>query len=126
VRWYVAAAEAEEVEELEEHPDEAYVTLATNDVYAVGAMVLAYSLRATCTTRQLVVMVTPEVSSAMRELLPQFFDVIFDVTPIDSNDFDNLSLLNRQVRPTNRARTGGGSCSASASKSGKWQFFSIA
>jgi len=82
---------------MEEHPDEAYVTLATNDVYAVGAMVLAYSLRATCTTRQLVVMVTPEVSNAMRELLPLFFDVIFDVTPIDSNDFDNLSLLNRQV-----------------------------
>ena len=76
------------------------MTLATNDVYAVGAMVLAYSLRATCTARQLVVMVTPEVSAAMRDLLPQFFDVIFDVTPIDSNDFDNLSLLNRQARPS--------------------------
>jgi len=73
------------------------VTLATNDVYAVGAMVLAYSLRATCTTRSLVVMVTPEVSSPMRDVLVQFFDVIFEVTPIDSNDFDNLSLLNRQV-----------------------------
>ena len=94
---FVAAAEAEAVEEMEEHLDEAYVTLATNDVYAVGAMVLAYSVRATCTTRQLVVMVTPEVSPAMRDVLAEFFDVIFDVSPIDSNDFDNLSLLNRQV-----------------------------
>jgi len=73
------------------------VTLATNDVYAVGAMVLAYSLRATCTTRPLVAMVTPQVSPVMREVMTEFFDVIFDVTPIDSNDFDNLSLLNRQV-----------------------------
>jgi len=89
--------ESEEESELEEHLDETYVTLATNDVYAVGAMVLAYSLRATCTTRQLVVMVTPEVSQPMRELLTKFFDVIFDVTPIDSNDFDNLSLLNRHL-----------------------------
>ena len=73
------------------------MTLATNDVYAVGAMVLAFSLRATCTTRQLVAMVTPEVSPAMREVMTEFFDLIFDVSPIDSNDFDNLSLLNRQI-----------------------------
>jgi len=94
----VTAVEVEEVEgeEEEEYMEEAYVTLATNDVYAVGAMVLAYSIRSTCTERHLVVMVTPEVSSPMREVLAQFFDVIFDVSPIDSNDFDNLSLLNRQ------------------------------
>jgi len=77
--------------------DEAYVTLATNDAYAVGAMVLAYSIRATCTTRQLVAMVTPDVSPSVREVMTVFFDVIFDVMPLDSNDFDNLSLLNRQV-----------------------------
>jgi len=99
---FVIAAEAEPPEEEEQHPDEAYVTLATNDVYAVGAMVLAYSLRATCTTRQLVAMVTPEVSPAMREVMTQFFDVIFDVSPIDSNDFDNLSLLNRHAHYTTR------------------------
>ena len=80
---------------------EAFVTLATNDVYAVGAMVLAYSLRDTGTTRQLVAMVTSEVSPETRELMTQFFDVIFDVSPIDSKDLDNLSLLNRQVT-TNR------------------------
>ena len=97
VTFVVAAAEAEAAEESEEHPDEAYVTLATNDVYAVGAMVLAYSIRATCTARQLVVMVTQDVSGAMREVMTQFFDVVFEVSPIDSNDFDNLSLLNRQT-----------------------------
>jgi len=91
------AAEADEEPEEEEHLDEAFVTLATNDVYAVGAMVLAYSLRATCTTRQLVVMVTPDVTPSVRDVLAQFFDRIVDVLPIDSNDFDNLSLLNRQV-----------------------------
>ena len=90
-------AEADEEPEEEEHLDEAFVTLATNDVYAVGAMVLAYSLRATCTTRQLVVMVTPDVTPSVRDVLAQFFDRIVDVLPIDSNDFDNLSLLNRQV-----------------------------
>ena len=72
------------------------MTLATNDVYAVGAMVLACSLRATGTRRQLVAMVTSEMSPAMREVMTQFFDVIFDVSPIDSKDLDNLSLLNRQ------------------------------
>jgi len=89
----------EEGEGLEEqlHPDEAYVTLATNDVYAVGAMVLAYSIRATCTTRHLVAMVTPDVSASVRDVMRQFFDVVVEVSPIDSNDFDNLSLLNRQV-----------------------------
>lgn len=96
IRCDAAAAEvAEEV--AEQRLDEAYVTLATNDVYAVGAMVLAYSIRATCTVRHLVVMVTPEVSPAMRDVMTQFFDVIFDVSPLDSNDFDNLSLLNRPV-----------------------------
>ena len=72
------------------------MTLATNDVYAVGAMVLACSLRATGTTRHLVAMVTLGMSPAMRQVMTQFFDVIVDVSPIDSKDHDNLSLLNRQ------------------------------
>ena len=45
---------------------EAWVTLATNDSYAIGVMVLAHSLRAVQTTRPLVVMVGDHVSSAMR------------------------------------------------------------
>lgn len=45
---------------------EAYVTLVTNDSYSFGALVLSQSLRRVCTTRQLVVMFTPEVSQEMR------------------------------------------------------------
>jgi hypothetical protein len=75
--------------------DEAYVTLATNDVYAVGAMVLAFTLRQTGTLRHLVVMVTPEVSHDMHVVLETVFDLVFDVWPINSDDFDNLCLLNR-------------------------------
>ena len=46
--------------------NEAWVTLATNDSYAIGVMVLAHSLRAVQTTRPLVVMVGDHVSPAMR------------------------------------------------------------
>ena len=45
---------------------EAWVTLATNDSYAVGVLVLAHSLQAVQTTRPLVVMVGDHVSPAMR------------------------------------------------------------
>jgi hypothetical protein len=50
---------------------EAWVTLATNDSYALGAMVLATSLRRVATTRQLAVLVTPGVSASMRSALVQ-------------------------------------------------------
>ena len=46
--------------------DQAYVTLATNDSYAIGALVLGHSLRNTGTTRCLVVMVTSDVSETFR------------------------------------------------------------
>jgi len=46
--------------------DEAFVTLATSDDYALGALVLSSSLRRVDTSRQLVVMVTTGVSQAMR------------------------------------------------------------
>jgi len=45
---------------------EAWVTLATNDSYAIGVLVLANSLRAVKSSRPLVVMITNQVSSAMR------------------------------------------------------------
>jgi len=80
-----------------EGASEAFVTLATNDVYGVGAMVLAFTLRQTQTKRDLVVMVTPEISTDMRDLLESAFDLVFEVWPINSNDFDNLCLLNRSV-----------------------------
>ena len=44
----------------------AFVTLATNDTYAVGALVLGQSLRNVGTTKQLAIMVTAGVSGPMR------------------------------------------------------------
>ena len=45
---------------------EAFVTLATNDTYSLGCLVLGCSLRRVNTSRQLVVMVTTDVSNPMR------------------------------------------------------------
>ena len=44
----------------------AWVTLATTDAYALGALVLAHSLRQAGTAHQLVVMITPGVTDTMR------------------------------------------------------------
>lgn len=46
--------------------DQAFVTLATNDIYCQGALVLGQSLRNHRATRRLVVLVTPQVSSLLR------------------------------------------------------------
>jgi len=74
---------------------EAFVTLATNDAYSVGALVLGQSLRAVQTTRQLVVMVTSQVSQATRDQLAQTFDHVIEVDVLDSGDQVNLDLLTR-------------------------------
>lgn len=46
--------------------DQAFVTLATNDVYCQGALVLGQSLRNQRATRKLVVLITPQVSTLLR------------------------------------------------------------
>lgn len=46
--------------------DQAFVTLATNDNYAKGAMVLGQSLRNHNTTRKLVALVGPHVAEPCR------------------------------------------------------------
>lgn len=46
--------------------NEAFVTLATNDNYCLGALVLANSLRNVGTKRQLVILITPSVTKDMR------------------------------------------------------------
>ncbi|VDL50727.1 unnamed protein product [Hymenolepis diminuta] len=74
---------------------EAFVTLATNNEYAVGAMVLAASLRNTKTTKKLVCMVTNTVESPMLEQVKEFFDEVVRVDVLDSRDEVNLKLLNR-------------------------------
>jgi len=45
---------------------QAWVTLATNDSYSLGALVLAHALKRVGTTRKLVVMVTSGVTLVMQ------------------------------------------------------------
>ncbi|XP_067943811.1 glycogenin-1-like isoform X4 [Watersipora subatra] len=73
----------------------AYVTLATNDTYCVGALVVASSLRLAHTSSSIVCMITPEVSQPMREILEKTFNQIYLVDVLDSHDSDNLALLDR-------------------------------
>lgn len=74
---------------------EAYVTLATNESYAIGALVLGQSLRRSGTTRQLVILVTKDVSDAMRDRLASVFSRVVLVDVMDSCDTANLALLER-------------------------------
>ncbi|KAH9512399.1 Glycogenin-1 [Bulinus truncatus] len=74
---------------------EAFVTLATNDTYALGCLVLGHSLRKVGTTRQLVVMVSVGVSDSVRSQLGSVFDLIVPVNVLDSSDTCNLALLGR-------------------------------
>jgi glycogenin glucosyltransferase len=75
--------------------DEAFVTLATTDSYAIGALVLGHSLQAVGTSRQLVVLITNEVTQPFRTLLEELFDVVTVVDVLNSNDTVNLALLTR-------------------------------
>ncbi|XP_061483024.1 glycogenin-2 isoform X2 [Rhineura floridana] len=75
--------------------DQAFVTLATSDVYCHGALVLGQSLRNYSTSRRLAVLITPQVSSAMRAALSTIFNAVVDVNEIDSNDSVHLALLER-------------------------------
>ncbi|XP_048454396.1 glycogenin-1-like isoform X2 [Rhincodon typus] len=75
--------------------DQAFVTLATNDVYCQGALVLCQSLRHHKTTRQIVALFTPQVSSNMRRALERLFDEVVEVNVLDSGDSAHLALLSR-------------------------------
>ncbi|XP_059502798.1 glycogenin-1 isoform X3 [Stegostoma tigrinum] len=75
--------------------DQAFVTLATNDVYCQGALVLCQSLRHHKTTRQIVALFTPQVSSNMRRVLERLFDEVIEVNVLDSGDSAHLALLTR-------------------------------
>ncbi|CAI8007719.1 Glycogenin-1 [Geodia barretti] len=74
---------------------EAYVTLVTNDNYALGALALGRSLRDTLTTRRLSLLITDEVSYPMRERLGVLWDELTVVDLLDSGDEDRLALLTR-------------------------------
>ncbi|XP_066603380.1 triadin-like isoform X2 [Prorops nasuta] len=73
----------------------AWVTLATNDSYSLGALVLGNSLKRVGTKHDLVVLVTPGVTSLMREKLASVFSLVQEVNVLDSKDKANLALLAR-------------------------------
>ncbi|ELV10649.1 Glycogenin-2 [Tupaia chinensis] len=75
--------------------DQAFVTLATNDVYCQGALVLGQSLRNHRVTRKLVVLITPQVTSLLRVILSKVFDEVIEVNLIDSADYIHLAYLKR-------------------------------
>ncbi|XP_008566449.1 PREDICTED: glycogenin-2 [Galeopterus variegatus] len=75
--------------------DQAFVTLATNDIYCQGALVLGQSLRNHRATRKLVVLIAPQVSSQLRVILSKVFDEIIEVNLIDSADYIHLAFLKR-------------------------------
>ena len=74
---------------------EAWVTLATNDSYSVGALTLAHSLRRVQTTKKVVIMITEEVGDTMKTVLREVFDQVIVVDPLDSKDLTHLELLDR-------------------------------
>uniref|UniRef100_A0A803K685 glycogenin glucosyltransferase n=2 Tax=Xenopus tropicalis TaxID=8364 RepID=A0A803K685_XENTR len=75
--------------------DQAFVTLATNDTYVKGALVLGSSLRQHNTTNKLVVLITPQVSDAMRKVLDKVYDDVRVVDVLDSGDSAHLALMKR-------------------------------
>lgn len=74
---------------------EAFVTLATNDGYALGALVVAQSLRKVATQRQLVVMISRNVSDLIKRTLETSFDEVIIVEELNSHDEEHLRLLSR-------------------------------
>uniref|UniRef100_A0A8D8TGB6 glycogenin glucosyltransferase n=1 Tax=Cacopsylla melanoneura TaxID=428564 RepID=A0A8D8TGB6_9HEMI len=73
----------------------AWVTLATNDSYALGALVVANSLKRVNTVHDLVILITPGVTLAMKNELLRVFNFVKEVDVFDSRDETNLRLLSR-------------------------------
>jgi len=74
---------------------EAWVTLATNDDYAVGALTLAASLKRVQTSKKMVIMITKMISESVKKTLNEVFDDVVSVEEMDSGDIANLTLLDR-------------------------------
>ena len=74
----------------------AYVTLATNDNYGLGALVLGHSLRNVHSEADLVVVVTDEISHHMNTLLTEVFDQVKFVHLLKT---DSSDLLVGSCRP---------------------------
>nr|XP_025965841.1 glycogenin-1 isoform X3 [Dromaius novaehollandiae] len=75
--------------------NQSFVTLATNDSYVKGALVLGSSLQYYRTTRKLTALITPQVSDPMRKVLERVFDEVILVNILDSGDSAHLALMKR-------------------------------
>ncbi|XP_077481069.1 glycogenin-1-like isoform X1 [Stigmatopora argus] len=75
--------------------DQAFVTLATNDNYAMGAMVLGQSLRRHKTSKKLAALIGPHVSEPCQSVLKKIFDEVRLVDVLDSKDTAHLALMQR-------------------------------
>ncbi|KAI4896247.1 hypothetical protein NFI96_033901, partial [Prochilodus magdalenae] len=75
--------------------DQAFVTLATNDNYAKGAMVLGKSLRNHKTSKKLVALIGPHVSEPSRAVLHRIYDEVRLVDVLDSGDTAHLAMMKR-------------------------------
>nr|CDS33994.1 glycogenin 1 [Hymenolepis microstoma] len=74
---------------------QSYVTLATNDEYAIGALVLGQSLRLSKTDKELTILITDGVPHNFRILLGDVFDNLVVVKSFHSGEKRNLNLLRR-------------------------------
>ncbi|UJR29816.1 hypothetical protein I4U23_017360 [Adineta vaga] len=74
---------------------QAFVTLATNDAYALGALVLAESIRQVGTKAKLVVLISNHLSDTIKQALETSFDELVVVEELNSNDSEHLKLLAR-------------------------------
>lgn len=75
--------------------DQAFVTLATNDNYAKGAMVLGKSLRNHNTTKKLVALIGPHVAEPCCAVLRSLYDEVRVVDILDSGDAAHLAMMKR-------------------------------
>lgn len=73
--------------------DEAYVTMANNDLSAMLCLVLGNSLWLSKTSRSLVILVTDGVSHAFRHLLSCVFNVVLSVRSLGTQGTTKLALL---------------------------------
>ncbi|XP_050424034.1 glycogenin-1 isoform X1 [Adelges cooleyi] len=75
--------------------NKSWVTLATNDSYALGALVLAHSLKNVGTIHNLTILITPGVTATMKEQIEAVFHDVRLVDVLDSKDQTHLALMSR-------------------------------
>ncbi|XP_036397254.1 glycogenin-2 isoform X2 [Megalops cyprinoides] len=75
--------------------DQAFVTLATNDVYSQGALNVGQCLRRHGTSRQIVALITPRVSNSARAALARVFHQVKEVDVLRSLDHAHLKAMGR-------------------------------